>query len=261
MITVNLCGRTGNNMFQIAAAIALAERCGTSAHYIGDDSHIKGLKLKGVSSVTKEARKKFREKMFAYDEAFEKLGNNINLDGYFQSEKYFISSEDNVRRCFAFNQETVDFLNKHGEGKYRKFLKGERSTALHVRRTDYLKHPDIYPEFDSNYYQECLDMISDKGKILVFSDDIEWCRNNIKCDDCDFVTMPPMPSMYLMSNCTNVIMANSTFSWWASWLGEPEKVIYPKKWFGENWPFKDQHGTLDECLKSLFPSNPKWIGH
>jgi hypothetical protein len=258
MITTELYGRTGNNMFQVAAAIALAKRHNTSAYFIGNHSHLRGFKLKGISPTTSKSKKIFQEKMFSYDHSFESIGENSHLDGYFQSEKYFISAEDEIRKCFAFNHEVVDEARNQEKGKYKRFFDGEKATALHVRRTDYLNYPNIYPEFSVQYYNECIDRIKERGTVLIFSDDIEWCRNNLSHISSEFVEMQPMPSMYLMSNCANVIMANSTFSWWASWLGRPETVIYPKRWFGKKWPHQDVHPSLEDCVKDLFPSG--WIG-
>lgn len=257
MITVDLHGRTGNNMFQIAAAISTAKRLGTQAYYVGNDTHLGGLKLKGISGIQKRCSKFFTEKRFNYDNDFEKISDNFHLDGYFQSEKYFISAEDEVRRCFSFDTHTVETTKKFREGKYKCFLDGNVNTAIHVRRTDYLKYPDIYPQYDVNYYNACIEKIGDTGRVLVFSDDIEWCNSAFNGRNYTMVELPPLPSMYLMSKCKNIIMANSSFSWWASWIGRAEKVFYPQNWFGKKWPHKDVHASQDECTKDLCPS--RWI--
>lgn len=254
MITVDLYGRTGNNMFQIAAAIAVAKRLGTQPYYVGDDSHLNGLKLKGISKIQKKCSKSFVEKMFNYDNSIEALTDNTHLDGYFQSEKYFLPAEDEVRRCFSFDTNTVESAKKIHDGKYKCFFDGNLNTAIHIRRTDYLKYPDVYPQYGLDYYDTCLAKMGDIGRILVFSDDIGWCRNIFNGRDYTMVELPPLPSMYLMSKCKNVIMANSSFSWWASWLGRAEKVFYPQNWFGNRWPHKDIHSTHEECIKDLCPS-------
>lgn len=258
MITVQLNGRTGNNMFQIAAALAVGKRNNVDSFYIGDDSHIKGFKLKGIQKGIKKSDFIFEERKFNFDDSFYSLGDRTHLIGYFQSEKNFIRAEDEVRKCFSFTQSVVDETLRSNNGRYKKFFSGERATAVHVRRTDYLKYPDIYPELNADYYRKSLEMIKDKGSILIFSDDYQWCKNNFNDKGFELVDMSPMSSMYLMSNCSNIIMANSTFSWWAAWLGKPEMTIYPKKWFGTKWPHQNVHTTLEDCVKDITPTN--WIG-
>lgn len=257
MITTSLYGRTGNNMFQIAAAISLAKIHNTSAHYWGDESHLKGFKLKGVSRTHVKNKNEFVEKMFCYDKEFINLNDNTHLDGYFQSEKYFNEAEEEVRKCFSFDKSIIETTKNFNNFKYKKFLDENLNTAIHVRRTDYLKYPDVYPQYGIEYYDLCLSKMGEIGRVLVFSDDIGWCRNFFSGRDYTMVDLPPIHSMYLMSKCKNIIMANSSFSWWASWLGRAEKVFYPQNWFGNRWPHKDVHPSHDECTKDLCPS--RWI--
>jgi hypothetical protein len=246
-------------MFQIAAAICAAKRNNTSAHYVGDPSYVKGFKLKFLSPATIKAKNKFNENMFCYDPSFEEIKNNTHLNGYFQSERYFAFAEYEVKKCFSFDNNIIEATKKHEKGKYKRFLAGDESTAMHIRRTDYLKYPDIYPELTEEYYYNCLNILNNNASILVFSDDLHWCKNNLKGREYIFVDMPPMPSMYLMSNCKNIIMANSTFSWWAAWLGKHENVICPKNWFGKKWPHQDKHNSQSDCTKDLFLANWKFI--
>lgn len=257
MITVELSGRTGNNMFQIAAAINLAKKNETKPFFIGDAKYLKGFKLKGIQEAQKKAENKYLEKKFSYNEEFDILKNNTHLNGYFQSEKYFLSSEEDVRKCFSFTQTILDNVKKQNNGIYKKYIYGEIATAIHVRRTDYLNYPNIYPEIKFSYYKECLSRIKNKGVILVFSDDIGWCKSSIIGENFLYVNMQPIESMYLMSKCKNIIMANSTFGWWAAWLGQCENVMYPKGWFGAEWPNKDAHPSMEDCIKDICPK--RWI--
>jgi len=257
MITVELYGRTGNNMFQIAAALALAKKHNTTARFVGSSEHLEGFKLKGLSRSSVKCPNKYQENEFTYNPEFANIPDNVHIDGYFQSEKYFINIEEDVRRCFSFDQNTVEKAKKWQGAKFKRIIYGDLATALHIRRTDYLKHPDVYPQFGIEYYDKCLDKIPNKGTVLIFSDDIKWCSTAFSGRGYEFVDMPAIPSMYLMSHCKNIIMANSTFSWWSTWLGKPEIAIYPKNWFGSNWPHKNKHANQEECIKDLCPS--KWI--
>ena len=76
---------------------------------------------------------------------------------------------------------------------------------------------------------------------FVFSDDIDWCRENIVLDhpvqvvDHDYKGRKFGNYMQLMVSCKNFIIPNSSFAWWAVWLNEQEnkRVIAPSNWFNE----------------------------
>ena len=54
----------------------------------------------------------------------------------------------------------------------------------------------------------------------------------------------PYHDLYLMSQCSDFIIANSSFSWWGAWLANKGEVIAPKKWFGPN----NAHRILKICI-------------
>jgi len=119
---------------------------------------------------------------------------------------------------------------------------------LHVRRGDYLQLPTHHPTCTIDYYHKALANFD--GKVLVFSDDIDWCRKTFQDPRFEFVKGNlDYIDLYLMSMCKNNIIANSSFSWWAAWLNDnkDKKVIAPKKWFGP----AISHNTMD-----LYPK--KW---
>ena len=73
---------------------------------------------------------------------------------------------------------------------------------------------------------------------LVFSDDIEWCKSNIKANYIEYVQYDENIDLILMSKCDHNIISNSSFSWWAAWLNKNENKIikYPNIWFGKDGP-------------------------
>jgi hypothetical protein len=95
------------------------------------------------------------------------------------------------------------------------------------------------------YYQEAMKHFDDDTLFVVFSDDIDWCKSVFKGDNFIFITNEQdYVDLYLMSLCKNNIIANSSFSWWGSWLNKNEgkKVIAPSKWFGRaysDWDTND----------------------
>ena len=65
------------------------------------------------------------------------------------------------------------------------------------------------------------------------SDDIKWCRENLKDDRMVYVSgHPDHHEMLLMSMCSHNVLSNSTFSWWGAWLGETKDktIVAPDKW-------------------------------
>ena len=93
------------------------------------------------------------------------------------------------------------------------------------------------------YYNKALDSFPKDIPVLVFSDDIEYCKENLVGDRFTFVNKnKDFCDLMLMSLCKHHIIANSSFSWWGAWLSDSKGLkIAPSEWFGPNGP-KD---TLD----------------
>ena len=100
---------------------------------------------------------------------------------------------------------------------------------------------------DFNYYEKAFNIIND-NKYLVFSDTIEYAKDIFsRFKHIDFTYIEnnhPFEDMYIMSNAKNNIIANSTFSWWASYLNKNKpKIIAPSNWLGpayhEQWNIND----------------------
>jgi hypothetical protein len=164
---------------------------------------------------------------------------NMLLNGYFQSEKYFIKYRTDLLNIFK-NKEIISVLSE----KYKNIL--SNSLAIHVRRGDYLKLQHYHPCPTLEYYNNAIKYIDTQKEIkniLVFSDDINWCKSNFNDGRITFIeNQQDYEDLFLMSLCENNIIANSSFSWWGAWMNENNNnkiVIAPKIWFGEvakaNW--------------------------
>ena len=116
-----------------------------------------------------------------------------------------------------------------------------------MRRTDYISDPAakrVHPTCDFDYYKEALQLLESKvGAIqaFVFSDDPVWCRQQFKNQPRvtivrDFLPADDRQEFQLMTHCKHHIIANSTYSWWAAWLGKSaeQKVIAPQRWFRDS---------------------------
>ena len=175
---------------------------------------------------------------------------NVYMDGYYQSEAYFQKHRKEL---------ISQFLPIYPmEEEYRKILleiQKHEAVAVHVRRGDFLKaqndHNPNHYLLGEAYYHNALRYISEKLQSLIFywfSDDIEWVKNSFgNHNNFRFISLhtkhPDIDEMMLMKNCKHIIAANSTFSWWASWLNEQENAMHicPAKRYGnlhmipENW--------------------------
>ena len=176
-----------------------------------------------------------------FDRSVFEIKNDVYLDGYWQNEKYFKEIEDVIRKDFSF-KEKPNKLNSNYLDKIEKV----NSVSLHIRRGDYASNPKtlkFHGLLGLDYYEKAVEIIENNIKnpeFFVFSDDIEWAKDNLKINyPVNFVNNNSKEKGYedlrLMMNCKNNVIANSTFSWWGAWLNNnPEKiVIAPSQWFSK----------------------------
>jgi hypothetical protein len=172
--------------------------------------------------------------------------NNILFKCYFQSFKYI---DDDIRQqMINLVYSNADLMhtayNKYNEIKETFKCEDDDMVSVHIRRTDYLLLKDCYNNLKTDYYKNALE-IADKKYIVIFSDDIEWCKQNIDRSLYDykeiyFVDINNVEIEFiLMSMFQHNIIANSTFSIWASFIStyqQPKIIVAPKKWYGQTGP-------------------------
>lgn len=232
MIVCKLEGGLGNQMFQYASGISIAMRNQRPINFYWDPSvgdtkrpfllnefdNVEVVMFNDVPTGYQTVIDNFN-----YDE-FTIPKEKVFLSGYWQSEKYFKQYELGIRNLFKID----DVL---------KYTIPNNSVSLHIRRGDYLNKPEVHPTQTLEYYENALKTIGEYNKVFVLSDDIEWCKGNIKFDNVIFVEgQSEFQDMKLMSLCEHNIIANSSFSWWGAWLNNNpnKKVISPCHWFGNN---------------------------
>ena len=277
MIITKLIGGLGNQMFQYATARRLAEKHSTilkldvtgfeqyklhrySLHcfqcweYLAANSEIEhtiyqqGLlnKLRRKASLTlklqvPKSNNWIIEKQFNFDSQILEAPNNVLLDGYWQSEKYFVDIKDTLQREFV-----VKYLQDPQSAKFADRIQNTESVSLHVRRTDYVQNivtNQIHGTCDRNYYDRAVRYVGERvinPHFFIFSDEPQWAETNLKLDfpvtivDCNDASRN-YEDLRLMTMCKHNIIANSSFSWWGAWLNpNPNKlVIAPQKWFND----------------------------
>jgi len=177
----------------------------------------------------------------AFDPAILQLPDNVCLDGYWQSEKYFPAIRALLKKEFTLRV-PLDGKDLQLADKMRTC----NAVSLHVRRGDYLTNPHAakhHGTCDMDYYDQAVRFIREKipsVQLFIFSDDPHWSEANMSYDLSTTIVSKADREvegrdLTLMSNCRHHIIANSSFSWWGAWLGDdPEKiVIAPKRWFND----------------------------
>ena len=254
-------GRLGNQMFQFASTVGIAKRRGydpkfpiencSTPHMVGPIDVKTGSitpvkcdlldcfdipKEYFISSSKLQVYSLFNESRFEYDPNIEIIPDGTVLNGYFQTEKYFLDIREEIKKIFSFKEEIV----KEGNRILDQIREGKELVSIHIRRGDYTLYPDHHPTCDPAYYTKCLEEIKRVSnsdlKIVIFSDDKQWGLDNIKnyIGEGFSVTNSedPYVELYMMTKCDYHVIANSSFSWWGSWLSDSKLTIAPSKWFG-----------------------------
>jgi hypothetical protein len=237
VITCELIGRMGNQMFQIAATIALALDNNTKykipAHTL--DMRFWPAYFHHLPTLNGEPiEHKYIEKDFSYSPI--PFKENLCISGYFQSEKYFAHRRKEIIETFGISGPT-----KYG------------LVSIHIRRGDYLKLQTKHPVLPLAYYKEAISQFPNH-KFLVFSDDVQWCKKIFHGRQFQFSEKrTPKEDMALMAMCEHNIIANSSFSWWGAWLNQnpDKKVVVPETWFGPGNAHLNTKDLIPETWQKL----------
>jgi len=233
MVSVNLKGGIGNMLFQIAFIEDLARRGGFEVRYPDIDNVFQTLLKSGHSQNCYDYLSIFRNfdwrknqdkpmpnRIVHIPHHYEYIEpvDDMIYDGYFQSERYFDRGE--TLKLF----EPAEFIKRNIK---------INSVSIHVRRGDYIsKYSDTYEELTSDYYIKALKEIGKYNEVYVFSDNKIWCVDNFPFD-CTLPNNSDYVQMFMMAQCRDNIIANSSFSWWGAYLNQnpDKKVIAPAKWY------------------------------
>ena len=253
-------GRLGNQMFQYAALRGIAANrgynwCIPPEEYDHRDNY--GLFETFQMTNVKESNIGFvegqvvQENQFSFtQDFFDACPDDVSLDGYFQTEKYFAHIKDEILEDFTFRE---DYLTPCME--YIDSL-DDAPIFLHIRQSDNIGREEYHPILPITYFEDALKEFPEDTPCFVFTDDLNWCKSQEYFKQDRFLfnennerysyktvdgtgqmqnTLLPQTDLCLMSLCTGGIVANSSFSWWGAWLQNNRGKIVapnPKKWFG-----------------------------
>jgi|LakMenE18May11ns_1017448.scaffolds.fasta_scaffold9807429_3 hypothetical protein len=257
----------GNSMFQIATTIAIAKN-NNLEYYFPDDCYFKKkyydnidkcyfkttlpfINFKSLNNIVKWG---FGGVGYLEPLKIKNTNETLVIDGFFQNEKYFYNYKDILIEIFDIKEKYKKYIHE----KYNDIL-NKNNCSLHIRRGDYLTAKEM-KVLDIQYYKNAIKYFDNDTIFIIFSDDIQWCKNNL-----DFIPNKyfieennDILEIYLMKNCKNNIIANSTFSWWGAWLNKNNKVIMPNpknNWFSDI--FYDKNLKYNFDYNSLSCEN--WI--
>ena len=253
MITIELMGGLGNQLFQIFAVIGYSY-----SYYTPFFLEQKGLSIGWrktlywdtfLSSLRPYLKPDIVNLRYYRDPHFHFtkipcLGNNdFKLLGYFQSYKYF---DDYKKEIFGL----IDLDKKKTELREKVAIDENNTISMHFRLGDYKKIQEHHPILPLNYYETALHKVCNmSGKndwnILYICEDQDISHVNESINElrCLFPSLKferleggfaDWEQLLAMSICRHNIIANSTFSWFGAYFNtRPDKLVYyPNIWFG-----------------------------
>jgi len=226
---LNEWGGLGNQMWAIASTIGLARSNGTpfSLPHWNYDNYFQQRYTYFNGNIVPV---KFTYLGAEYRDFKFEAGEIYDLEGYFQSWKYFENCKGEIYNFFM--PLTYKATSKR--------------VAIHVRRGDYLNLQHIHPVLPLSYYETAMDYFSGE-KFTVYSDDIKWCIANFDLLnlDIEFIkpSQNPVVDLIRMAGHDKFIIANSSFSWWAAYLSRSEWVVAP-----DIWALNEDPAVIDDRL-------------
>jgi hypothetical protein len=266
MITCNLMGGLGNQIFQIFATISYAIKSrnkftflnlsvlgggSTTVRYTFWESFFSNMKPFLISELPQSINV-VKENGFTYKElsVSEMVNRNVMIYGYFQSYKYFQENYAIIYRMLNIEKMKNDLLNNL-KLSYPEYLDLENTVSMHFRIGDYKKIQDFHPLATYDFYERSLLYMQISKPNINFTV-LYFCEDSDIDDALSIInklttnypmynfkrglnTLEDWQQMLLMSCCHHNIIANSSFSWWAAYLNSnADKIVcYPSVWFGK----------------------------
>jgi hypothetical protein len=284
VIAVRLEGGLGNQMYQYAAARALAQRHqtgvlidaaallrprGNVTRRVFELAHFKHTAILMSDSESRRLSWFHRvplmshwvsqwhmiaEQGAGYQPAFAKLPDQSYLLGYWQSYRYFADVAAHVAAEF----EPLEALSCESQAVADR-IAGTSSVAVHVRRGDYVTLPsaaNFHGVLPLDYYAKAMERVQlaePQAHCFVFSDDLAWCKAHLPgAMPMTFVGhnagSDAWQDLNLMSKCRHHVIANSSFSWWGAWLADQRWGVTGRRVIApKRWFAGQQQVSPDRC--------------
>jgi hypothetical protein len=285
MITCNLMGGLGNQLFQIFTTISYAIKSKNKFYFINaeclNDGSTCTKRYTFWNSLLNKLKPFLLEKIIPFSkiicqngfifieiETSELIGKDICLQGYFQSEKFFKENYSTIYKMLDIDKQKKQILQFFYENNINEIINInslKNTISIHFRLGDYKTLQQFHPIMKYEYYNKALTFIQNKDanikNILYFceDEDIEIIMDTINLLKNDFSNLnfirassclKDWEQLLLMSCCEHNIIANSSFSWWGAYFNTNSNkiVCYPSLWFGQ----KISNDTKDVCPLEWF---------
>jgi len=255
MFVVAQLGRMGNAMFQFAFGHALSRRL-NAKWYLTDMHALRYFELGAYAAyrvrVGRILRKKsravarraglFKPEFVYVDELAEpegvmaEAGDGVTYSGHFQSEKYFVSAQQEVREMFTVKRRYRNEFDR----QYGRLLNQRPLLVIHIRRTDYVEYCVLGAQDTSlpaAYYRSAMEALGerDQYQCIFVGDDLDWAREHFgNVRGAQFLRGDPIADFQLLTRADALILSNSSFAWWGAYLNDVRQkvVVAPKLWLG-----------------------------
>lgn len=254
-------GQLGNQMYQYASLLGIADKHGYEVVLPGDNREIKdveqdytGRKIRyglylldcfdlserilTTAELNQSLQYRYHEEHHHFDENVLNVPDNTGIIGHLETYRYFDHARKTVLEKLRFKKE----IRTRAEERFKE-RQGKPVVSLHVRtHTRYdnekFEHHHFLPV---EYYQKALSFFPEQDyNILVFTDNFPWVKENIKGPNIFYnewdttVSRPDFVDLCMMTLCDHHIIANSSFSWWGAYLTnkKDQVVVAPSQWFG-----------------------------
>jgi len=261
MITTEIRGGLGNQLFIVASTLSYAYQNGYVPFF---HNHTYGCHSSNGYRENILSKIPFQDKILSdsflrYNESLEQIyspipptNSNLFLFGYFQTSKYFSNMKSHLQSLFvSTNKMSREFLSN-----LKTKFPNSKLIGVHVCRGDYIS---LRWELPISYYNRAMMEMKTKfpnALFVIFSDDMPWCRTNFP-SSCIFSEFKDdVVEFDILRNMDGWIIANSSFSWWASYLGDSEnnmETIAPYFWFPRNGIHKFNEHIYESHWKKIDP--------
>lgn len=246
MIYCNLKGGLCNMLFQMSATFAFAKENNTEASFPNLIHHLNYLNNETTHNPKLNYANEYLQlfqncnvsqflpttPILNYPFHYESFipPNNSCVNGFFQSEKYFVKYKNDILNYFTIPENIKNNIDSLLSTLPKHF------NVIHVRLGDFLKNPTYHFNLPLSYFFNSIEKLNSNLPYLIFSDDIEICKQHFKGNNYIFIeNNKDYIDLLLMSHGQNYILSNSTFGWWGAWMNKNcKKVFAPSNWFGPN---------------------------
>lgn len=252
-------GRLGNKMFEFASLLGIAWRHNYKPLILRRNSLLQTFDIAQVTDIQPSNLKGLGEKgAGVYDTSMETLSHDMNysLGGFYQSWKYFDFMGAEVRKAFKFK---AGFLDSARKALASQQLGDKLAIGVHVRRSDMNSRRELsrgYNVATVEYFKKAFQYFREKFKRLLFlvvSDDLNWCKKNLKGEDVRFVSTGSAGSdLAFLAQCNHSVVSTGSYGWWGAYLAGGEVVYYRNFPSNNSWLLKQYNRT------EYYPL--RWVG-